>query len=61
MKKILSIIIISILMCGCGTADKMRAKVTGNSKQCIDNVLYIQFPSGASVAYNTDGTIKVCE
>lgn len=36
------------------------AKVTGYTKQCVGGVVYYQFTSGSSVAYNTDGTIKLC-
>lgn len=47
---------------GCGAVDKGAALVTGSaSTSCYDGVLYLQFTSGASVAYNKDGTIKTCE
>ena len=61
MKKIFLIGIIGLMLSGCGTADKFEAKVTGYSKKCIDNVIYLQFASGATVAYNVDGSIKTCE
>ena len=44
----------------CGSINRGCASVTGSSKECVDGVLYIQFTSGSSVAYNTDGTIKRC-
>lgn len=41
-----------------------KANATSNkyqpSEYCVYNVLYLKFPTGVSVAYNTDGTIKTC-
>jgi hypothetical protein len=45
---------------GCGVTSKIGAKFTGSSTVCVDGVEYLQFTSGATVAYNTDGTIKTC-
>ena len=45
---------------GCGAWDRGVASVTGISKTCIDGVQYLQFASGASVAYTPDGKIKTC-
>ena len=61
MKKL--IIMSAILMLsGCGKADRLAASWTGSaSKSCEDGVLYYQFTSGASVAYNKDGTVKLCK
>lgn len=59
MKKLM-IILLVLMISGCGTADKIEAKITGYSKKCIDNVVYLQFASGATVAYNVDGSIKTC-
>ena len=61
MKKIVMLVIVGLLMGGCGLAGKIDAKVTGYSERCVDNVMYLQFASGVTVAYNTDGTVKVCE
>ena len=46
---------------GCGVLERIGAKVTGYTSQCVGNVLYYQFTSGSAVAYNTDGTIKTCK
>ena len=47
---------------GCGWFDRKLAAATGGATQtCVDGVLYLQFTSGATVAYNKDGTIKTCE
>ena len=60
--KTLSVILIaSILITGCGRITRMVAGVTGYSTLCVNNVLYIQFTSGASVAYNSDGKIATCK
>jgi hypothetical protein len=44
-----------------GTGHRKVAQYTGHSSICIDGVEYIQFMSGASVAYTPDGKIKVCK
>lgn len=62
MKRLFVILVICILVTGCGKADRWVAGMTGGaSKACVDGVEYLQFTSGATVAYNTDGTIKTCE
>ncbi len=53
--------VISMLMSGCGVADKIEANITGTSEHCINGVTYIQFAKGVSVAYNIDGTVRVCK
>ena len=37
------------------------AKLKGKTEQCIDGVIYIQFTSGVSFKYNSDGSIVTCE
>lgn len=61
MKKL--IILSAVLMLsGCGKVDRMVAGWTGSaSTSCESGVLYYQFTSGAAVAYNTDGTVKLCD
>lgn len=58
--KILIVLILTISLTGCGKWDKVVAGTTGYSKHCIDGVQYIQFLNGASVKYNTDGSIAKC-
>lgn len=60
MKKIILLMILFVFF-GCGVVERFEAKVTGHSKMCVDGVEYIQFTSGASVAYTTDGKIKLCK
>lgn len=45
---------------GCGEIERTTAGLTGYSQICVDGVSYLQFTSGATVEYNTDGTIKLC-
>ena len=60
--KYVGIAIIMALLTGCGQIDRGLAKLTGGgSKTCIDGVMYLQFTSGATVMYNTDGSIKLCK
>lgn len=62
MKKILCLSILSLVLSGCGKIDREIAKVTGSgAKTCVDGVMYLQFTSGATVMYNKDGTIKLCQ
>lgn len=49
------------LIGSCGKVDRLKASYTGHSKICIDNVEYIQFTSGATVAYTPDGKVKTCK
>jgi hypothetical protein len=61
MKKILVITALALLATGCGRFDRWMASITGGAtKECVDGVQYLQFTSGASVAYNKDGSIKRC-
>lgn len=59
MKKLLTVLI-CLIISGCGHFDRAIASYTGYSNICIDNVQYIQFTSGATVAYDANGKIKVC-
>lgn len=61
MKKLIIFSAILVLS-GCGKVDRMVASMTGSaSTSCEGGVLYYQFTSGAAVAYNTDGTVKLCK
>lgn len=52
----------ALSMTGCGAADRGLAKFTGQPVAvCYKGVEYIQLTSGASVAYNVDGTVKTCK
>ena len=56
----LLIFAISTQIQGCGSCSRSVANITGVSHECVDGVEYLQFPSGVSVAYNSDGSIKQC-
>jgi hypothetical protein len=59
--KLLSIIFLCLTISGCGFFDRyVVANVSGYSRQCVDGVQYLQFPSGVSVAYDANGKVKVC-
>lgn len=49
-----------LALSGCGAFERAVAGWTGVSRVCVDGVLYLQFVSGVSVAYNADGKIKQC-
>lgn len=64
MKKVLMFVIaifVSTLFSGCGTINRFSAKITGSTEECVDRVIYLQFPSGASVKYKPDGSIATCK
>jgi hypothetical protein len=57
----LAIFIVIGAISSCGQASRMEASYTGYSRMCVDGVQYLQFTSGATVAYETDGRIKTCK
>jgi len=57
----IALIVIATTMTGCGRFDNKVAEYVGSAKTCIDGVQYIQFKSGASVAYTPDGEVKTCK
>jgi ABC-type glycerol-3-phosphate transport system substrate-binding protein len=61
MNKLLALTLASVLvLAGCGKVDRITAAVTGSAEVCVDHVKYIQFTSGASVKYTTEGKIQTC-
>lgn len=57
----LFIYFLMILSCtSCGWLNRIDGYISGHSFECVDGVLYLQFPSGASVAYDTNGKVKTC-
>lgn len=58
--KLLMTLIAAAALAGCGAADRLGANLTGFARQCIDGVEYLQFASGATVAYTRDGKVKQC-
>jgi len=61
MKKLLVLGLLLGFSSGCDGCSRNVANWRGHSTMCVDGVVYIQFASGASVGYNTDGTIKTCK
>lgn len=59
--KLIIPVTLALALTGCGVWDKGVAGVTGIAHTCVDGVVYLQFTSGASVAYDTAGKIKVCK
>lgn len=45
---------------GCGWFDRATATATGYARVCVDGVEYLQFTSGTTVAYSSDGKVKTC-
>ena len=56
------IVLIVLLLVGCGSFDKIGTSITGKpSEVCVDGIAYLQFTSGASVKYTTEGTVALCK
>lgn len=49
-----------LLLSGCGGWERVVANVSGWSRVCVDGVSYLQFVSGVTVEYTTEGKIKTC-
>ncbi len=61
MKTTILILLTAAMLTGCGWFDRKLAAVTGGAtKTCVDGVLYLQFTSGATVAYTPDSKVKTC-
>ena len=59
--KTLTLCIVAAALSGCGWFDRASSYITGNaSRVCLGGVEYLQFTSGATVAYTPDGKIKTC-
>jgi hypothetical protein len=59
-KQLILAILVILPLTGCGYVDRLAATATGYSILCVNGVEYIQFTSGASVAYTNEGKIKTC-
>ena len=56
----ITILLLAVLLTGCGWVDRLTAATTGYHRVCLGGVEYLQFTSGATVAYTPDGKIKTC-
>jgi len=65
MKKLILLLLITLSasnLIGCGKIQKTMSSISGDGTEiCQGGVLYLQFTSGVSVAYNPNGTIKTCK
>lgn len=59
--KILINILLILTLTGCGVFDRTNASITGFARICADGVMYYQFTSGTSVAYEPNGQIRTCK
>ena len=60
MKKIILLVATTLMLTSCGWFERVTATATGYSRMCVDGVEYIQFTSGATVAYTRDSKVKAC-
>jgi hypothetical protein len=60
--KLTLIMLSTLVLTGCGWFDRyVVANTTGYSRTCVEGVVYLQFPSGATPQYNIDGSLKGCK
>jgi hypothetical protein len=60
--KLILIAASALVLTGCGWFDRyVVANATGYSRTCVEGVVYLQFPSGATPQYNIDGSLKGCK
>jgi hypothetical protein len=60
-KNLILLLLVACMLGGCGWFDRtFISNVKGHSKECIEGVSYLQFPSGVTVQYTSDGKIKTC-
>lgn len=56
------LLIILICLMGCGNLKRWASGITGDpSEYCYKGVKYLQFPSGATVAFDQDGKVSKCQ
>ncbi len=55
------IVCAALLLAGCGAGSRIDANFTGYDKKCVDGVVYLQFPSGATVQVDREGRPVPCE
>jgi hypothetical protein len=61
MKTFIFASLLILFLAGCGAAERMAVTVTGTPQAtCVGGVEYLQFTSGATVAYTPAGTVKTC-
>ena len=56
-----SILLLALMLAGCGAWDRGVAQLSGSAETCIDGVMYMQFASGVTVKYLPDGRIATCQ
>jgi len=60
--RILILLCLVFALSSCGAVQHLGAWVGGSGLEtCHDGVMYLQFSSGATVAYNKNGSIKLCD
>lgn len=61
MRYLLLAAVVAGLLTGCGGFKRGMSKLTGDpTRTCYQGVQYLQFPSGASVQYDTLGHVVRC-
>lgn len=59
--KVCMFIMFVLLVTSCGYFSRFVGAITGTSRICVEGVSYLQFTSGASVEYTTEGKIQTCK
>lgn len=55
------VVLAAALYFNSGYFNRQLAVVKGFTRECVDGVVYLQFPSGVTVKYLPNGQIATCE
>lgn len=60
MNRMLTMLVATLALTGCGAWDRGVAQITGVAESCYAGVVYLQFTSGVTVKYDKSGKIITC-
>ena len=61
MRATIVVFLAAFTLTGCGWFDRNVASLTGYSKVCVEGVAYLQFTSGVTPQYQSDGKLVSCK
>lgn len=61
MRTAIAVVLAGLTLTGCGWFDRKMASFTGYSKVCVEGVTYLQFTSGVTPQYTSDGKLVSCK
>ena len=55
-----ALLVLAFVLSGCGSLNRQQAQLVGYSKICVENVTYLQFPSGVVEQRTIDDRLVLC-